>query len=403
MRRVLTTLALTAVLAGCWVQPGFDAGRTNANASEATLSSSTVAGLTERWDTVLPDVTDVNAPLSVGGSIYATAKRTTTAGAPRVFAVDPATGAVRWATALVSDWGAPDDVHAPAYQGDRLLVPWRIDGVNGGPGGLASVGLDGTVRDMPAGDATLGVALVGDSVIAHRWGRYGSSSAGFATIDWTYRPFLPDICCGEPRPGVGFAVVGDRIAWSHGTQALGFSAACPQSPVPGGGCAWDWATELGGLPAPATALGATQVVYGDASGTVSVLDMATGAVAWTAEVGAAITQRAAVAGGKILVATADGRVVALPAAGCGPATCSPLWEGTVGGAATAQPLVGGDVVYATTGSQIAAFALGGCGIAPCPALTTVTAPDAITGGPIVQDGLLIAGTQSGHLVAFGLE
>lgn len=60
------------------------------------------------------------------------------------------------------------------------------------------------------------------------------------------------------------------------------------------------------------------------------------------------------------------------------------------------------MVYATAGRQIAAFPLDGAGTPDTSPLVTVSAPDTITGGPIVHDGRLIAGTESGHLLAYGL-
>jgi hypothetical protein len=56
----------------------------------------------------------------------------------------------------------------------------------------------------------------------------------------------------------------------------------------------------------------------------------------------------------------------------------------------------------TTSGDIAAFALDGCGAVTCAPLTAVdTGTAAITGGPIVDDGL-IADTQDGRLLAYGL-
>jgi outer membrane protein assembly factor BamB len=197
-----------------------------------------------------------------------------------------------------------------------------------------------------------------------------------------------------------YAVVGDRVAWSDGGNgALGFSSQCPPRD---GGCGPDWTTDLGGAVGNATARGADQVVYTDSSGTLSVLDMATGAVAWQAAVGGGTLTQATVSPASILVGTEAGMLVVLPADGCGAASCTPLWEGTVGGSARFVLSVG-DVVYvATAEGTVAAFDATGCGAAVCDPLVTVDAGSPITGSPIVHQGRLIVGTADGSLAAFGL-
>jgi outer membrane protein assembly factor BamB len=109
-----------------------------------------------------------------------------------------------------------------------------------------------------------------------------------------------------------------------------------------------------------------------------------------------------VTGDEILVATTDGRLVALPADGCGAPTCASTWEAPLGGAPTQAPAVGGDVVYATAGSRILAFPAGGYGAAICDPLVTLDAGLPVTGGPVVDDGRVLVGTESGRVVAFGL-
>src|SRR5215471_16856934 len=93
--RIAVTVALAVSLGGCWLQPGFDAGRGNWNPLEFQLNSHTVgAGLTSRWNTtVFPVVTPVNAPLASGGRIY-----TTTGFGASVSALDARTGAIVWTT-----------------------------------------------------------------------------------------------------------------------------------------------------------------------------------------------------------------------------------------------------------------------------------------------------------------
>ena len=401
MRRIgsaLTALALGATLGGCWLQPGYDAGRTNWNASEGWLDAGNVGLLAEVWDTQVPSATGVNAPLAFGGAVYAT----TTSG--DAAAIDDATGTLRWSRDFYDEpSGFAPSLSAPAWHRGALWVPGAVYRF----GGLLQLSpADGTTVSGGFGGNPTGAVSVADDQVASLSGTFNSSGFGLASVVWKYSPTILYTLSGSV-PGSDFAIVGDRVLWSQGPQALGFSPACPPQPpeIPIGGCAPDWATDLGGgRPTSPAAVGPSGVVYADATGTVTVLDVVTGAVQWTAELGAATSVAPAVAGDAILVATDDGRLVALPAAGCGAATCTPVWEASVGGTPATAPVVGGEVVYvATTAGDVAAFPLGGCASPPpCAPLTTVSAGSRVTGGPIVHDGRVVVGTEDGRLVAFGL-
>jgi outer membrane protein assembly factor BamB len=240
---------------------------------------------------------------------------------------------------------------------------------------------------------------VADGQVAVRSGFVTSTFIGITTVAWKYRP---GVLFQSSAPGV-FAIVGDRIQWVWGAQALGFSAACPSYPPPypsNIGCAPDWTTTLGGSATAPTGVGTDGVVYGDASGRVSVLDTATGAVRWAAELGSPIGTAPAVTADSIFVGTQDGRLVALDAG-----TGAKQWEANLGGTPGTSPVVGGDVAYVgLTGAtgDLVAVAAHGCGAATCPTLKTVSARSPITGGPIVDDGRLLVGTEGGDVMAFGL-
>jgi outer membrane protein assembly factor BamB len=95
-----------------------------------------------------------------------------------------------------------------------------------------------------------------------------------------------------------------------------------------------------------------------------VLDTDDGAVAGTGTTGSTDAKTSAVANGRIHVGTTAGTVKAFAAAGCGTATCAPLWNGT-----TAGPSAPASVV---------------------------------TGGPVVTNGRVYVGTLNGTVVAFAL-
>lgn len=396
MRRVLSTLSvrlLCAVLSGCWVQQGWDAGRGNWNANESTITSGNVEQLVQLWDTAVPEATYLNLPVSANGVVYVTAVST------RVAALDAADGTIRWTRDITTE--LPDfvaNLDSPLWSKGSLLVPANV--YNRGTRFTLDTTDGSTISGGSYGTRAISSLAMKDDVQA-ALATEVHPGLGLAEIPWKYKPTLVFTFPGS-SPGY-YAIVGERIMWSFGTNALGFSAACPSypAPFPPGGCASDWSTPLGAGPSGPAAVGDDQVVYADSSGTVTVLDAATGAILWTAETGSPITKRPAVAGDSILVATEDGRLVAFPAAGCGAATCTALWEGTVGAAPATQPLAGGDVVYAAAGSEIRAFALDGCGAATCAPLTTLVADSTIR-GTIVHDGRLVATTTGGHVTAWAL-
>jgi outer membrane protein assembly factor BamB len=389
----IAALVLGTTLAGCWGQPGYNAGRTNWNKHEKVLRSDNVHLLTRAWEAYTSG-TNVQAPISIGGVIYVT----TDSG--RVAAFDAGSGAIRWQRDFHDGRVAAAPVFGnPAWHDGELLVPAMFQG----KGGLLKLDpADGsTVGGGLDGEATRSVG-VADGQIATMAGTVTPSGFGTAHIDWKFQPAA--MLSPGTDTGSDFAVVGERVMWALGTAAQGYSAACPAYPEgsPVTGCAPDWSTDLGARPTTPAAVGRDGVVYVDDSGTITVLDAATGTVRWTGEVGAQVAHAPAVARGNVLVSTNDGRLVAFAAAGCAASTCPPLWEGTLAANAATAPVAGGDVVYVGMGDrQIAAFDLDGCGADTCSPLATVWVGD-LSGGPIVHDGLLIAGTNDGNVIGFRL-
>ena len=110
--------------------------------------------------------------------------------------------------------------------------------------------------------------------------------------------------------------------------------------------------------------------------------------------GAAISAPAAVADGTVFVPTADGRLVALDAA-----TGGRWWTASTGVELGVLAAVAGGVVF--TGSDdggLHAFAAAGCGSATCEPLWTAS----VSGGPAVSGGQLYVGTADGQVIAYGL-
>lgn len=388
----IVALVLGTSLTGCWLQPRNGAGRTNWNRTERELHSGNVPSLAMAWEAYT--FGQVNPPISVGGVVYVTTRN------GRAAAFATASGDPLWHRDFYDGRiGAAPTLGSPAWHDGELLVPAM--NLAGGGGLLRLDPADGsTVGGGLDGEATAAVAVAGGQV-ATMAGTPTSSGFGTAQVSWKFRAAV----AFDPyrRTGEDFAIVGERVMWSLGRTAQGFSSACPSYPIgwPVTGCAPDWSTDLGGQPTTPAAAGAGAVVYADDTGTVTVLDAADGSVRWTAEVGAPVSAPA-VARDTILVAAGDGRLVAFAAGGCSASPCPPLWEGTLPTSSAAPPVVGGDVVYVGLGDHtIAAFAVEGCGADTCAPLTTVWAGESLS-GPIVDDGLVIVGTGNGMVRAFGV-
>ena len=96
-----------------------------------------------------------------------------------------------------------------------------------------------------------------------------------------------------------------------------------------------------------------------------------------------------VSGNVVYIVSNDGKLQAFNAAGCGRATCTPLWTGSIGGTSgDGAPAVANGVVYVTSGSRLFAFPAGGCGRATCsPTWRSIAAAGFIQhSGPTVDNG-----------------
>jgi outer membrane protein assembly factor BamB len=394
-------VVLGALVSGCWSQQGFDAGRTYWKPGESAINRGNVDDVVLAWDTALPGGSNVNGPLSSDGVFV-------TSGGTKVVALDPGTGAERWTRDLSTPGG--QQVSAPLWEQGALLVPVNTAApLPSFPGSGTVLKLDvvdgSTISSGPSVSGAVFDLATQDDVLARTTrGLFGHLGSGrYATVEWTFRPVLAWATSGGVPAG-DYTIVGPRVLWSQGNQALGFSPTCPAPPpgTPADGCAPDWQTVLPGTPIRPAALRGNRVVYGDGSGRVSVVRTLAGSVQWTGETGSPIVGNIVVADGVVLVTTADQRLVAFPADGCGAATCAASWEAPIS-SGTPRAAAAGDVVYVAAGNEIRAFSIRGCGAPTCATpLTTLATDSAVTGGPIVDDGRIIVGTAGGHVTAWAL-
>jgi outer membrane protein assembly factor BamB len=391
-RALLAAFAVSA--AGCWVQPGGSAGRTHHAIWESTFTPDTVGDVVELWRSPVPATSrgtgPVLSPVASDGVVYAANQ------AAGLAAFDLATGTLVWGVEQYV-WSSDPVFGDPLVTGEGFGLLAPISFSDDDPDSsyysrsrgdhLAVYGAGGPLALTPDGWAMV----------------FAPSLPGLQpTRAWLYYMDAfqhPSVALGPDGAVPAYALAGDVALWSEGDDAVAFSD-CPVT----GECAPRWRTPLGDLPVGPAVVGTDAVVYIDVGGTVHVLDLATGAVRYRAEVGSTLSVAPAVAGDTILVATDDRRLVALPAGGCGALTCGPLWVGSIGRAPATAPVAGTEVAYvARAGGGIAAFDLDGCTAHRCRPLTVVPTGATVTGGPILEPGRLIAGLADGDVVAFGLD
>jgi outer membrane protein assembly factor BamB len=114
---------------------------------------------------------------------------------------------------------------------------------------------------------------------------------------------------------------------------------------------------------------------------------------WTA-VNPNVGSSPTVSGGVVYIASSDGKLNAFAAGGCGRATCTPLWRGTIGTSGEAAPAVAGGLVFAASQTRLFAFRAAGCGRATCsPTWRSITLNGLIlNAGPAVSRGVVYIGS-----------
>lgn len=393
MRKIgalLGALTLSTTLAGCWEQPGYNAGKANWNPHETELTSDNVTELTELWSYDTGDA-GVTSPLSVGGKVFAFVPAS--GGLPhQAVALNAGTGDHVWTMentqADLDQMSMGEAVHFD----DTLYVPFMFAKI----GSLLPIdAATGEASTVGFSDAVWTSAIARGALVTGyvTWGSQVPSPIGARLVTSQCSAALAGLSNGT-APVNKYAYFGMSLAWAKGTQAVLFRGCNEET----GRYALETPVELGGTPTAIVAITDNTVGYLDQSGTLTVLHISTAGTEWVAEVGEN-AMAPTVADGKVFITTPDGHLRVLDAA-----TGAPLWEAAnaeVGG----RPVAAGDVVYVqhTDGTSIAAYPVDGCGLATCPALHTFDVGSIITGGPIVDDGRVIVGTNDGEIVAFGLN
>jgi outer membrane protein assembly factor BamB len=387
-RRLPLVAALLAMVvsSGCWLQLGSSGGHTYDNPVETTLTPATVTGLHQVWSVTASG--SASEPLVSQGRVFFS---WTNAVATGVESLNLADGSTRWDKSLLGGVAGPNAVvlgTPVAFAGGQLLGghlgyvpvtrvgpacilgPDVLDPATGAGGGGGSA-----TGDFPSSAASA------NGIVARSLLQLGSgcSLPSSFTLDVSVSP--PAGPAGQWRATIDDsfvggtllpAVTGNLVVLSHGVTVDGFAAAgcgaatCP--PI--------WSTTFPDPVSPPMA-GATGPVYVRTDASLLALDRTTGTELWRAPLATAGYDMA-LADGTVYVATVSPTdppvLVALDAAGCGAATCTPRWTAALPGTGVSSLAVGGDVVYTSTDVGVQAFASAGCGATTCPPLTTVALP-----------------------------
>lgn len=402
MRRVAALVVSAGALVGltgCWPVPGQGPDRQAHNAFETGFDAESVAGFTRLWVATTDEAgpRGVGHPvLSTGGGVHVTSGRS-------VHALDPATGAQRWAStpATSAPTFAELDTDVLVHE-DQLFTGVRVSGASWQLAvcHAATGGCDTANGEVPGRPEAIRSSSASDRTLL--LSRFAARPGG-GTAQYAY-PFGhgPEVLLTEQSNGsrltlgtsqVFHAGVGVGTAPGNGVRAF---------PVAGGA---GWTRSIDGSEAttPVLSSDGSTVYAGTDAGTLYALSSTDGHVLWTAQVSEGIGATPALAEGTLYVPNRTGTLFAFPASGCGAPTCTPSWSTVEGSAVVVQPAVAAGVVF--TGSAdgtVAAYDAAGCGRARCGALWSASTGSRITGAPAVSGGRLFVGTQDGRLVAYGL-
>jgi outer membrane protein assembly factor BamB len=406
-------------LSGCWPAPGAGPDRQSFNGLEQAITVDNVDTLTEAWS--VHEIGGTPNPFGrweaeVGSPVVSPRGVLVVATSTSMLGFDPRTGTERWYQNL---WGT-DGLDATSLQltdDGRALVGFGsghrsgisvtgFDSATGAPAPRPLAGLADSVRGPWLASTssregpttfryhtTVRVLRLDDPTVAWE-GWLDANAEAF----WTTHMTLSDdrvLYAGQGLTAPAAGTFGNGLRSfpvADGTSDCGPVDepyyACPHWVVPIDGTR--------GTPPVLSTDQATAYVATDA-GTVYAVDTATGAVEWSAAVGAGVVQTPALAYGTLFVPTEDGRLVAVDAA-----TGAVEWSTVGASELTVQPAVAGGVVFTgAADGTVAAYDAHGCGAATCAELWSGDAGSRITGAPAISLGKVFVGTEGGRLIAYG--
>lgn len=373
VRRV-AAVSLSLLLAGCWLQPDFDGGRTRWNPWEDQITTTNVGSLEEVWS--VEGVGSVETPpLVLGDRVFVSAG---TDSSTAVRAMDAATGETVWEQVV----GPPgEEVYRyppPAFvEGELWFNYWpltvdvcaatvRLDQDGTVVGSEAHFPLSSPIQSGPyvvqkyVTECSTGPGNLMPQYLSVR------DSRTLETL-WTAEAF---------NFGPTIAVSGDLVITGSGAFPLDGCGASTCTPL------WDY-TEgrvVGAGPD-------TDVFFYSPGGfrprdwgRLDAVSRTTGTRTWSAPIPwQSDSDDFAIDDNHIYVTAKniDTTLIAYDVHGCGAETCSPAWQATVGPGVVDSwvPTVAGDVLYiAGRDGRVYAFAADGCGpgsSSDCPEIASI--------------------------------
>lgn len=407
--RAASAALVIVALTGCWPAEGYGPDRTGHNPLEDELTIANVASLEVEWEAapvagpVFGVVTNGSVVVSNNGAYMRGYSART--GEER-WSIGPSYRSIPFLHPLIDD----DLVYVPSQ-----VVTVSTSAVDLRTGAAVAPQIGGKVsavrgserlvsKAVPKPDysgGTYSFQVEDPSDPGASWGGVTHVQQGIAADE------SPRLTLGEgvvfstghgllaTAPGDGTSGVGVRSFPAGGPATCG-AVDNPVYACPG------WVAALPGTQATPAVIGSggDRLYVATDAGTVHAVDAATGAIDWTADLGAPIVDPPALAEGSLFVPVSTGGVAVLPADGCGAAECGPGWTATTGTAVAAQPSVAGGVVYvATQGGSLQAFAAAGCDATVCDPVWSADLGSAVRTS-VVSNGRVIVGTQGGRLVSF---
>ena len=337
--------------AGDWTRWRYDAANTGVNPSETRLGPGNARGLRRTW---FRDQCCVGTPLVAGGTLYVGGTEDLVQGPGQILALDVATGEPRWS---VSTGTSEPPTGGLALSGGRLF---------------ASLGFETAGTPMLALDAASGRVL------------------------WSLE--APTYFYGPPN------VAGGVVYATGGDNKVGALDAAT------GGVRWrSYVTRTATASGPVAVAGRLVYVAGgpDNDGVLLAKDVDNGVNRWKAFPArdggrGRLLGSPSVRGGRVVVVTEDGSVLAYRAAGCAPAlTCKPLWVRQLGAYSPYDPTPGLGATTVFVGGLGRLHALDAAtGRRRWSGLVEFTGDESAVTAPVIANGVVYATAVDNRVYAF---
>lgn len=409
MRKIARMLGLAAVLiavavtaSGCWLQEGWESGRSFSNALESTLSVSTATSLHRLWTS--PNENE-GAPVVGGGSVYEVGFVAGTGGyVPMLYSFDESTGAPNWSVALATpslNWITYPDSPAlgsVVYGGNGFVFA----DVSQYPGFFSNsqslvVAVNISTASVSWRTPFNGVEFEGPLIFGTAPSRASGTEVPvlFASTSGGYVAAI-DASSGVVLQTIGVGTFDTSVAVGNGPIYVGGRTGDLYSLSPTTGTV-NWAVPVAPKCTSAVpwfpAVDGNRVIVADACGQVAAFSATTGKLLWrTAVLAADVPSWVAVAGGQVVVAL--GATVFSRS----DATGTSQWTTTLANPATGGPTIANGVVYLDDGGGLVTLNQSS-GLV----LSTVPAPAGATfdGEAAVSDGRLFVYGGGTGLLAYG--